>query len=93
MAKEILEFGDVVARKEKSRFLELNARFEEILKAYEERGKKIQLLENQISQMDKKLGKRNMEESSKPIIVYPRPQIEQFKSTPIFEILDTPQRP
>ena len=42
--------------------------------------------------MDKQLGKRKMGESSKPRIVYPWPSIEPFKSTPIFEILDTPQR-
>ena len=37
MAQDMLKFGDVVARREKSRFLELNAKFEEILKTYEER--------------------------------------------------------
>ena len=93
MAKEILEFGDVVSGKEKNRLLELNAKFEEVLKAYEERGKQIQLLENQISQMDKQLGKRKMGESSKLRTVYPRPLVEPFKSTPIVEIPDTPQRP
>lgn len=45
----MLSFGSVVAGKEKSKFLELNAKFEEIIKAYEEREKMIQLLENQIS--------------------------------------------
>ena len=39
MAKEMLEFGDVVSRKDQSRFLELNGKFEEVLKAYKERGK------------------------------------------------------
>lgn len=41
MTKEMFDFGDVVAGKEKPRFLELNARFEEILKGYGERGKNI----------------------------------------------------
>ena len=93
MAQEMLNFEDVVAGKERSRFLELNAKFEEVLKAYEDRGNKIQLLENQISQMDKQLGKRKIGESSRPRIVYPFPIIEPFKSTPIVELLDTPQRP
>ena len=92
MTSEMLKFGNVVSRKEQSKFLELNAKFEEVLKAYEERGKQIQLLENQISQMDKQLVKRKMGESSKPRIVYPRPLVEPFKSTPIVKILDTPER-
>ena len=43
--------------------------------------------------MDKQLGKRKMGESSRPRIVYPRLLVEPFKSTPIVEIPDTPQRP
>ena len=43
--------------------------------------------------MDEQLGKRKMGESNKPTIVYPWPPVEPFKSTPIVEILDTPQRP
>ena len=31
--------------------------------------------------------------SSRPRITYPRPPVEPFKSTPLIEILDTPQRP
>ena len=93
MAKEILEFGDVVSGKEQDKFLQVNAKFEEVLKAYEERGKQIQLLENQISQMDKHLGQRKMGESSRPRIAYPpRPPCEPFKDTPIVELNDTPQR-
>ena len=89
----MVKFGNVVSRKEQDRFLELNAKFEEVLKAYEGREKQIQLLENQVSQMDKKLGKRKMGESSRPRIVYPQPLVEPFKSNPIVEIPDTPQRP
>ena len=88
----MVDFGTVVTGKEKHKFLELNAKFEEILKAYEERGNKIQQLETQVSQMDKLLGKRKVGEPSRPRIVYPRPPIEPFKSTPIVELLDTPQR-
>jgi hypothetical protein len=71
MTREMVDFRTMVSGKEKHRFLELNAKFEEILKAYEERGNKIQLLENQVSQMDKQLGKRKVGESSRPRIVYP----------------------
>ena len=34
MTLEMLKFGNVVSRKEQSKFLELNAKFEEVLKAY-----------------------------------------------------------
>jgi len=53
MTKEMVDFSSVVVGKEKHKFLELNTKFVEILKAYEERGNRIQLLENQVSQMDK----------------------------------------
>ena len=91
MTQEMLSFGSVVANKEKDKFIELNAKFEEILKAYEERGNKIQLLENHVSQMDKQLGKRKIGESSRPRIAYPHcPSCEPFKSAPIVELPDTP---
>ena len=32
-------------------------------------------------------------QSSRPRITYPHPLVEPFKSTPLIEILDTPQRP
>ena len=53
MTKEMVDFGTVVASKEKRRFLELNAKFEEILKAYEERGNIVHQLESQVAHMDK----------------------------------------
>ena len=34
-----------------------------------------------------------MGRSSRPIITYPYPLVEHFKSTPLIEILETPQRP
>ena len=43
--------------------------------------------------MDKQLGKRKVGESSKPRIVNPHPPVEPFKSTPIAELPNTPQRP
>lgn len=60
------------------------------MKAYEDRGKQIQLKENKVSQMDKQLRKKKVGESSRTRIVYPQPPIEPFRSTPIVEILDTP---
>ena len=32
-------------------------------------------------------------QSSKPRITYPHPPVEHFKSTPLIELPDTPQRP
>ena len=71
MASKMVKFGNVVSRQEYDRFLELNAKFEEVLKAYEERGKKIQSLKNKVSQIEKQLGKRKVGESSRERIVYP----------------------
>ena len=42
--------------------------------------------------MDKLLGKRKVGESSRPRIVYPRPPVDPFKSIPIVELPNTPQR-
>ena len=41
MASEMLKFGSAVSSKEEDRFMQLNARFEEVLKAYEDRGMQI----------------------------------------------------
>ena len=44
--------------------------------------------------MEKVLGKRKIGETSRPRIAYPpRPPVEPFKSTPIVDIPDTPERP
>ena len=94
MASKMLKFGGMVSGQEEEKFSQLNARFEEVLKAYEERGMQIQSLENKITQMEKILGKRKLGEISKPRIAYPpKPPVEPFKSTPIIEIPDTPERP
>ena len=94
MASEMLKFGSAVSSKEEDRFMQLNARFEEVLKAYEDRGMQIQSLENKVSQMEKAMGKRKIGETSQPRIACPpRPLIEPFKATPIVEIPDTPERP
>ena len=42
MTKEMINFGVVVAEKDKHKFPKLNAKFKEILKAYDERGNMIQ---------------------------------------------------
>ena len=41
MTMEMMDFGVLVSKKDKGKFLELNAKFEEILKEYEERGNMI----------------------------------------------------
>ena len=94
MAIEMLKFGGMVSSQEEDKFAQLNARFEEVLKEYEDRGMQIQSLENQVAQMEKQLGKRKVGESNRPIITYPPwPPIEPFKSTPIIEIPNTLVRP
>lgn len=60
-ASEMLKFGSVVFGHKEDRFVQLNARFEEVLKAYEERGTQIQSLENQVFQMEKVLRKERWE--------------------------------
>lgn len=42
--------------------------YEEVFKAYEERGMQIQSLENKVTQMEKILRKRKLGETSKPRI-------------------------
>ena len=49
MASEMLKFGGMVSSQEEEKFSQLNARFEEVLKAYEERGMQIQSLENKVA--------------------------------------------
>lgn len=41
MTKEMENFGVVVVAKDKTKFLELNTKFEKVLEAYEERGNEI----------------------------------------------------
>ena len=45
LTKKMMDFGVVVATKDKNKFLEVNAKFEEMLEAYEERGNMIHQLE------------------------------------------------
>ena len=41
MTKKIVDFGVVLVAKDKNKFLELNNKFERVLEAYEERGRRI----------------------------------------------------
>lgn len=45
MSKEVVDFGVKVATKDKNKFIVLNAKFEKILEAYDERGRKINEME------------------------------------------------
>ena len=90
----MLQFGGIVSSQEEDKFVQLNARFEEVLKAYKDRGMQIQSLENQVAQMEKVLGKRKIGESSRHRITCPlRLPVEPFKLTLVIEVLDTPKRP
>lgn len=93
MTREMIYFIVVVTEKDKNKFLELEVKFEEMLKAYnEERENVIHQLEAQVPKMDKKLGKRKVGGSRWPQITYPHTPIEPFKSTPLVELLDILQR-
>ena len=58
MTKEMVNFGVVVVAKDKKKFLELNAKFEEMMKVYEEERNRIHQLEVQwtkwISNLERK---------------------------------------
>ena len=68
--------------KEEQVMFELQNKYETILEAYNKEVKKRIELENKL-----------MGKSTRPRITYPCPPVEPFKSTPLVEIPDTPQRP
>ena len=68
--------------KEEKKMLELQSKYEKILEAYNKEVQKRIKLENKV-----------MGRSSKPRITYPHPPMKPFKSTPLIEISNTPQRP
>ena len=71
------------AEKEEHTMMELQNKYETVLEAYNKEVKRRIELEDKI--------KMNL---TRPRIAYPRrPPIESFKSTPIIEIPDTPERP
>ena len=61
---------------------ELQRKYESVLEAYNKQVKKRIELENKL-----------MGRSKRPRITYALPPMEPFKSTPLIEMLDTPQRP
>ena len=61
---------------------ELQSKYESVLEAYNKEVKKTIKLENKV-----------MMRYTRPRITYPHPPVEPFKSTPLIELLDTPQRP
>ena len=62
--------------------MELQNKYETVLEAYNKELKKRIELEDKL-----------MRKSTRPRITYPHPPMEPFKSTPLIEIPDTPQRP
>lgn len=75
-------FALATAEKEEREMVELQSKYEAVVEAYNKEVKRRMELENKL------LGR-----STKPRITYPRPPCEPFKSTPLVEIPDTPQRP
>ena len=69
------------AEREEKEMFELQSKDEAIVEAYNKEVRKRIELENKV------LGR-----SSRPRITYPHPPVEPFKSTPLIEIPNTPQR-
>ena len=61
---------------------ELQSKYEAVVDAYNKEVKRRIELENKL-----------LRKSTKPKITYPCPPVEPFKSTPLIEIVDTPQGP
>ena len=61
---------------------ELQNKYEKVVEAYNKEVQRRMEIENKL------LGR-----ASRPRINYPLPPVEPFKSTPLIEIPDTPQRP
>ena len=68
--------------KEEKIMFELQSKYESVLEAYNKEVQKRIELENKV-----------MGRSTRPRITYPRPLVEPFKSTPLIELPNTPQRP
>ncbi len=62
MRKDVADFGVKVAMKDKNKFLEMNAKFEKVIEAYDERGRKMNEMEKIISNLQKQQGKRKVGE-------------------------------
>lgn len=89
MNKEVVEFMVVVVAKHKSKFLELNEKFEKVLEAYEEMGRQIYQLENKIENIENFGKGKTRRQSSQLIISAPPPPIQPFNTIPIMEIPST----
>ena len=76
------QFTLATAEREETEMIELWSKYEKVVEAYNSEVRRRMELENKI------LGR-----TSRPRIKYPRPPVEPFKSTPLIEIPDTPQRP
>ena len=74
-------FVPATAEKEQKAMFELQSKYERILEAYNKEVQKRIELENEV-----------MGRSSKPRTTYPCPPVEPFKSTPLIQIPNTPQR-
>ena len=76
------QFSLATAEREEKEMFELQSKYEAVVEAYNKEVKRRIELEKKL------LGR-----STRPRIMYPCPPVEPFKSTPLIEILDTPQRP
>ena len=76
------QFTLATAEREEKEMIELQSKYEKVVEAYNSEVQRRMELENKI------LGR-----TSKPRITYPHPPVAPFKSTPLIEIPDTPQRP
>ena len=75
-------FTLATTEREEQEMIELWSKYKKVVEAYNSEVWRRMELENKI------LGR-----TSRPRITYPHPPVEPFKSTPLIEILDTPQRP
>ena len=76
------KFTLATTKSEEQEMIELQSKYEKVVEAYNNDVQRRMELENKI------LGR-----TSRPRITHPCPPVEPFKSTPLIEIPDTPQRP
>ena len=76
------QFVLAIADKEEKAMFELQSKYEIVLESYNKEVRKRIEIANKV-----------LRRSSRPRITYPLPPVKPFKSTPLIEIPDTPQRP
>ena len=76
------QFALATTEREEKEMFELQNKYEKVVEAYNKEVRRRMELENKV------LGR-----ASRPRITYPHPPVVPFKSTPLIEIPDTPQRP